>query len=84
MVSKAERERREVNQTFRDLMDRNVTHVRVGQGPRDGTRIALLGTAAHLHGPDGLCTCCPRRTPEQAAERAESITAARRAARGES
>lgn len=81
MASKAEQARRETNGKFRDLMDSNVHHLRVGQRG-DQTSVRLIGTAAYLHGPDGLCSCCPRRTPEQAAARADSIAAARRAARG--
>ena len=80
MVTKAERERAEVNSLFRTLMDELVTHVRVGQGRDHWTRVTLLGHARDLHGPDGVCTCCPRRTAEQAAARADSIAAARAAA----
>lgn len=61
MATRAERDRREARQTFRDLMDHNVTHVRVGQGRGDNTRVTLLMSAAQAHGLDGVCTCCPRR-----------------------
>ena len=64
MVTKAERERKDTNAQFSNLMDRLLTHVRVGQGLRDGTRITLVGHARDLHGPAGVCTCCPRREPE--------------------
>lgn len=80
MVTRAEREHREAGHLFRQLMDSAVTHVRVGQGRQDGARVRLIGHARDLHGLDGVCTCCPRRTPEQAAARAELIAAARRAA----
>lgn len=45
---------------FMSLMDQSLTHLRVGQGRNDGTRITLLGHAKDLHGPHGVCTCCPR------------------------
>lgn len=64
MVTRAERNRREAGQTFRDLMDSAVTHLRVGQG-RDNTRVTLLMTAAQAHGLDGCCTCCPRRPADE-------------------
>lgn len=61
MVTRAERNRREAGQLFRDLFDSHVTHIRVGQGRGDHTSIRLLMTAAQAHGLDGVCTCCPRR-----------------------
>lgn len=42
-------------------LDNAVRHVRVGNGRRDGTRIELIGSASELHGPAGVCSCCPRR-----------------------
>lgn len=33
------------------------THLRVTVSDE----IELVGSARHLHGPDGVCTCCPRR-----------------------
>lgn len=61
-ATKAERERKNTNAQFRDMMDENVTHLRVGQGREHRTAVALIGHARDLHGPDGVCTCCPRRT----------------------
>lgn len=61
MVTKADRERKDGNARFRDMMDRLVTHVRVGQGRGHGTSVHFVGHAHELHGPDGVCTCCPRR-----------------------
>lgn len=61
MVSKAERERRETNSKFSALMDQLETHLRVGAEHKDRTSVTLLGHARDLHGPAGVCTCCPRR-----------------------
>lgn len=61
MVTKAERERKNANAQMANMMDRLVTHLRVGQGLRDGTRVALVGHARDMHGPAGVCACCPRR-----------------------
>lgn len=60
MVTKAERERKDSNAQFRNMMDKTVPHVRVGQGREHWTGIRLIGHARELHGPAGICTCCPR------------------------
>ena len=52
---------KEANAHFRRLMDREVAHIRLGQRRGDDTWVALVGTLADLHGPQGVCTCCPRR-----------------------
>ena len=46
----------------RACLARERTHLRVGtwRGP-DIDAVTLVGHAADLHGPDGVCTCCPRR-----------------------
>ena len=64
MVTKAERERKNANAEFRNMMDQLVTHVRIWQGRRDGSRVALIGRAHELHGLDGVCTCCQRRAAD--------------------
>jgi hypothetical protein len=47
-------------QRFRTLMDRAETHVRVDY--HDGRQfVKVVGTAEELHGPVGVCSCCPRR-----------------------
>lgn len=60
-ATKIERDRKDANARFSSMMDETVTHVRVGQGRRHRTGVALIGYARDLHGPDGVCTCCPRR-----------------------
>lgn len=60
-ATKAERDRKDANARFSNMMDEIVTHVRVGQGHRHRTGVALIGHARDVHGPDGICTCCPRR-----------------------
>jgi hypothetical protein len=60
-VTRAEQNRKDAGAKFRDLMDKNLAHVRVGQGRADGTLVTLVGHASQLHGLDGCCTCCPRR-----------------------
>lgn len=80
MVTKAERERKNANQTFSDMLDQNVTHVRVGQGRNDNTRIGLLAWASEAHGLDGVCTCCPRRPAGEPSAKAQAIADARRTA----
>jgi hypothetical protein len=61
MVTKAERDRKNANAQFANLMDHLLTHLRVGQGRDDRTGVALVGHARDLHGPEGVCSCCPRR-----------------------
>ena len=61
MVTKAERERKDANAQFSNLMDELVTHVRVGQGRDHRTSVSLIGHARDLHGLDGVCSCCVRR-----------------------
>lgn len=80
MVTKAERERKNANAEFRNMMDQLVTHVRVGQGREHHTRVTLIGHAHELHGLDGVCTCCPRRPAGEPTSREQSLAAARRAA----
>jgi hypothetical protein len=36
-------------------------HIRVT--PELGNGAFCVGMAADLHGPEGVCTCCPRRQP---------------------
>jgi hypothetical protein len=64
VVTKAERQRKDANAQFSNLMDKLIAHVRVGQGLGDGTRVVLIGHARDLHGPRGVCSCCPRRELE--------------------
>jgi hypothetical protein len=45
---------------FGQLMDCTVLHLRVDYHDRR-QRLTVVGTAAELHGPQGCCTCCPRR-----------------------
>lgn len=83
MVTKAERDRKNANAEFSRMMDATVTHLRVGQG-HDNTRVTLVTTAAHAHGLDGCCTCCPRRpagvpSGREVAAAAIAVTAWRRA-----
>jgi hypothetical protein len=52
--------RTRLGQRFAGLMDRNTTHVRVDYA--DGRQyVKVIGSAVDLHGPRGVCTCCPRR-----------------------
>lgn len=81
MVTKAERERKDATQTFRNMMDQSVTHLRVGQGRGDGSAVRLLGYAHELHGLDGVCTCCPRRPAGEPTAREVAAAAARAVAR---
>lgn len=76
MVTKAERDRKNANAEFRNMMDELVTHVRVGQG-RDNTRVTLVGHARDLHGLDGCCACCPRRPAGEPSTREVAAAAAR-------
>lgn len=48
------------NDTFKlgHYFDRDIRHVRVGEGRHHNTHVTLLGTAQELHGPAGVCTCC--------------------------
>lgn len=80
MTTKADRDRKNANAEFRNMMDRLVTHVRVGQGREHRTTITLIGTARELHGLDGVCTCCPRRPAGEPTGREQAIAQARRAA----
>ena len=50
---------REINARFGRLYGREVKHVRVN-ADRDQW-VQVIGTLAELHGPQGVCTCCPRR-----------------------
>lgn len=79
MVTKEERTRKNAGADFRNMMDRLVTHIRVGQGHEHRTSVTLLGLASELHGLDGCCTCCPRRPAGEPTAR-EQATAAARAA----
>ena len=45
---------------FSQLMDHSVMHLRVDYRD-DRQLLQVLGSASHLHGPQGQCTCCPRR-----------------------
>lgn len=80
MVTKAERERKNANAEFHNMMDQLVTHVRVGQGRGHWTGVGLIGMASELHGLDGVCTCCPRRPAGEPTAKAQAIGSARRAA----
>ncbi len=51
--------RRRLGQTFGLLMGREVTHVRLDYGdPLQWCKV--IGSARDLHGPQGVCSCCPR------------------------
>lgn len=80
MTTKSDRQRKETGHRFSQLMDRSTTHLRVGQGRENGTRVMLVGLARELHGLDGVCTCCPRRPAGEPTARAQSLDEARRAA----
>lgn len=80
MVTKAERERKNANAEFRNMMDSLVTHVRVGQGREHRTEVRLIGHAKELHGLDGVCSCCPRRPAGEPTSKAQAIADARDAA----
>ena len=58
-------EEKAINRRFKQLMDRDVRHVRIGQRHQDGTDITLVGNVWEMHGPDGCCTCCHGRTPRE-------------------
>lgn len=45
---------------FGQLIERSLEHVRVDMHDRR-QYVHVIGTAAELHGPQGKCTCCPRR-----------------------
>lgn len=79
MVTKAERDRKNANAEFHNLMDRQRDHLRVGQERNDSTRVQLLYTAADAHGLDGVCTCCPRRPAGELSARQLAAAAARAA-----
>lgn len=49
-----------LGQKFSALIGRDLEHVRVDMHDRR-QYVRVLGTAAELHGPQGKCTCCPRR-----------------------
>jgi hypothetical protein len=49
---------RATNALFRRLMDRTDLHIRVPN--QRFCDIEVLGTAAEMHGPRGVCTCCKR------------------------
>lgn len=51
-----------LNQRYAQLMGREVMHVRVANQP--GQSVTILGTAAQMHGPDGVCTDCHGRSGE--------------------
>lgn len=59
-MATTKQQQKELNATFWAYRRGERRHVRVGQRAQDGTTITLLGTAQQLHGPDGVCTCCPR------------------------
>lgn len=44
-----------------DELDDQPDHLTIGQRSQDGTGVRLIATHwGDLHGPDGVCTCCPR------------------------
>ena len=53
---------KELQTRVRECMDRERTHLRVGDWRRHDydTEIHLIGSAWELHGPFGQCTCCKR------------------------
>ena len=59
---------KDLNARARACQDGEQTHIRLGPSwLRDdhaipGEEIILVGHARDLHGPDGACTCCPRRS----------------------
>lgn len=44
-----------------DDLDEDPDHLVIGARRGDDTGIRLIGRASELHGPTGVCTCCPRR-----------------------
>ena len=68
---------REARSRFKNLMDAREAritenpdafedhasnHLEVGSRRGDQTGFTLIGHAKDLHGPEGVCTCCPRRS----------------------
>lgn len=54
------RQRKRADQRFYQLLDRGDLHIRVPDRT-SGVQVSLVGHARDLHGPTGVCTCCPRR-----------------------
>lgn len=44
---------------FGTLMDHSVRHLRVDYADQRHY-VKVVGTARELHGPQGVCSCCPR------------------------
>lgn len=64
MSKTKDRVEKDLEQRRRDCLDEKVIHLRAGDWRGlQGAEISILGTTRELHGPDGVCTCCPRRTP---------------------
>ena len=68
------RRTKEANSRFYRLMDRTEFHIRVPN--EQGLSITLVGHAADLHGPDGVCSCCHGRTTPGLAAKAQGQAAA--------
>ena len=60
------RRAKEANSRFYRLMDRTEFHIRVPN--EQGMSVTLVGHAADLHGPDGVCSCCHGRSTGLAAK----------------
>lgn len=75
MSATSARQEKERNAAFWACRKGERHHVRVGQRRQDGTQITLHGSAAELHGPNGLCSCCHGRAPQtpQPAETAPDV-----------
>lgn len=63
MASGKEAKAKDARSKVRQCFDLEITHLRAGdwRGPQVEA-VTFLGTAFELHGLDGQCTCCPRRT----------------------
>ena len=53
------KERKALGQLFAQLMGRELMHVRVDYGDQRQW-VKVVGSVSQMHGPQGVCTCCPR------------------------
>ena len=51
---------KDANARFGLCWGRELHHIRVGEGRAHNTFVEPIGTASHLHGPHGQCSCCKR------------------------